>query len=186
MPNEALIHKRLKRVEPCCGYVLRRLDRATAAEDRQPGEEALLLGCEEVVGTTRLSRAQRLVPGTASRPPLEEIEALREPLEDLAWEKNAGVRCGELQREREPVERAAKSLTASVGSVRARSQKRSYRLGICQRLHWVLDLAADAQELAARHQDPEIRAGLDERGQFGRSIDYLLEVVEDQQELALG
>ena len=44
--------------------------------------------------------------------------------------------------------------------------------------------AADAQQLARRDEEPQVRARLDERRQLRRRIDHLLEVVDDEQKLA--
>jgi hypothetical protein len=47
--HEALVHQRLKRVEVGITDVLRGLQRAAAREDRQPGEQPLLLLSQQVV-----------------------------------------------------------------------------------------------------------------------------------------
>jgi hypothetical protein len=54
-----------------------------------------------------------------------------------------------------------------------------------ERLHRELDLAADAEPLSARRDDRQVRAGLDEVGERGRGTEDLLEVVEDEEHLAL-
>ena len=88
-------------------------------------------------------------------------------------------------REREVVE-----ARAELGDLVARLEPRALAeerdgLGLGERRHRVLDLALDAQELAARDEQREVGAGLDERGELGRRLDHLLEVVEQEQQLAL-
>jgi hypothetical protein len=58
-------------------------------------------------------------------------------------------------------------------------------LGIAKRKHRVVDFAPDAQQLATRHEQSQVRTPFDERGELRRGIDHLLEVVEEQQELPL-
>ena len=59
------------------------------------------------------------------------------------------------------------------------------RLRLGERRDRVLHLAAHAQQLTARDKHREVRAGLDERREFRRRLDDLLEVVEQDQQLAL-
>ena len=61
--------------------------------------------------------------------------------------------------------------------LRPRAEERD-RLGLGERRHRVLDLALDAQQLAARDEQREVRAGARERGELRRRVDHLLEVVE--------
>ena len=81
--------------------------------------------------------------------------------------------------------RAQSSAISSLGSSLERSQKRETASGLGERRHRVLDLALHAQELAARDEEGEVGAGLKERGELGRRLDHLLQVVEEEQHLAL-
>jgi hypothetical protein len=58
------------------------------------------------------------------------------------------------------------------------------RLRLRERKHWILDLAPNAQELTARDEQREVRAGLDERGELGRRLDHVLDLVQEQKQLA--
>ena len=59
------------------------------------------------------------------------------------------------------------------------------RLLIGERRHGVLDLAADPQPLPAGDKDAKIRATFHKGRQLGRSVDHMLEAVEQEQEIAL-
>ncbi len=59
------------------------------------------------------------------------------------------------------------------------------RLELRQRRHGILDFPPDAQQLAARHQETEVRAGLEQRRELRGGVHQLLEVVEQQEQLAL-
>ena len=169
-----------RRSATCLG----RLERAAAAEDGQAGERALLFRRRAGRGSTRSSRAASLarigVPAA-----LEQVEPLREALEDLRRGEDARARGGELERERQVVEAAAE-----LGDRLVRLEPRALaeeldRLGLGQRRDRVLDLAADAQQLAARDEQLQVRAALEQLAELGRRLDHLLEVVEQQQQLAL-
>ena len=71
-----------ERVEVGVADLLGRLERAAAGEDGQPREEPLLLGVEQVVRHSIVARSV-CWRGSASRPRREQVEALREPLEEL-------------------------------------------------------------------------------------------------------
>src|SRR5438874_12489648 len=98
VPEKALVHERLQRVEIGVRDPLGRLEGAAAAEDGKAGEQPLLVFREEVVAPID-RRAQRLLarPGVASC--LEQIEPLRKTLEDLGRGEDARAGRGQLERE---------------------------------------------------------------------------------------
>jgi hypothetical protein len=59
------------------------------------------------------------------------------------------------------------------------------RFGLGEGKHRVLDLSSHPKQLPARDEELEVGAGLDQRGERGRRLDHLLEIVEQKQELAL-
>ena len=87
--------------QTCLGGV----ERAAAAEDGEPGEEPLLVLVEQVVAP-RDRRAQRRVALVGVAAALEQVEPLRDPLEQLLGAEELDARGGELDREREAVEAA--------------------------------------------------------------------------------
>ena len=130
------------------------------------------------------SRAQRLLPRVGVAAALEQVEALREALEDLSRRERLGARGGELNGERQLVES-----DAELGDLLARLEagaltEQRHGLGRGERRHRVLDFALDAQELAARHEHVQIGTGAEQRRQLGRRLDHLLQVVEQQEQLA--
>ena len=75
MPDEALVHERLQRVELRACDVLSRSDRAPATKDGEAGEAALLFHVQEIVGP--LDRGpQRLLSRVRVATAAEEIEPL--------------------------------------------------------------------------------------------------------------
>ena len=129
--------------------------------------------------------AQRLLARFGVAAALEQVETLGKPLEDLSRGERLRPRGGELDGERKVVEPGAQgsNLVAWLG-LRAIAEQRD-RFGLGQWRHRVLDLALDAQQLTGRHEQREIRARAQERRKLGCCVDHLLEVVEQQQQLAL-
>ena len=82
---------------------------------------------------------------------LEQVESLREPVEDLRGSQDAGAGGGELESERHVVQPAAE-----LGDRLVRLEPRALaeqfdRLRRDERGHGVLDLAPDPEELSARN-----------------------------------
>ena len=184
--DEALVDERLERVEVRVADRLGRRERAAADEDREPREDPLLVVVQEVVRpgdrrTQRLLAADRRLGRRCSR-----SRRSPEALDELPRREHARSRGGELDRQRQVVEAAAELLDR-----RRRPQRRERaaeeldRVRLGERRHGVLDLAADAQQLAARHEQAQVRTRLDQPRELGRRVDHLLEVVEQQQQLAL-
>ena len=183
--DEALLDEGLERVQFGIDHLLRGLERAPAGEDGQAREQPLLGGVEQLVRPLD-RRAERPLARIGIPAALQEVEALREPLEDLRGRERFRTGRGELDRERHVVECPAERADGVVGPLEAgaREEQRD-GIGLVERLNRVLDLTAHAQALPARHEQPEVRARLDELRELRRRIDHLLEVVEDEEHLAL-
>ena len=80
--DEALVHQGMQRVEVGVRDRFCPLERAAAGEDGDAAEEALFLGREQVVAPVN-RRPQRLLARLCVSSPLEQVESLGEPLEDL-------------------------------------------------------------------------------------------------------
>jgi len=104
--NEALVDKGLKRVEVCLADRLRRLERAAACEDGKPREEPLLGGFEQLVRPLD-RRPERLLARIDSPACPEQVDALRETLEQLPGRDDPDARRSELERERQLLEACA-------------------------------------------------------------------------------
>ena len=155
--KETLFDKRLQGVEVGVSDFLCGFERAAAGEDGEGPKEALLLLGEEVVAPLD-RRSQRLLPGVCVAAALEQVEPLREPLQDLLGREHLRAGGRELDREREQVETAAE-----LGDLLARFElgalaEERDSLRFLQRWDLVLDLALHAQELAARAEEGEARA----------------------------
>ena len=142
----------------------------------------LFLGEQVVAPVDR--RAQRLLPRVGVAATLEQVEALREPLEDLSRRERLGARGRELDRERQLVEPDAELADLPGRFKTGALAEQRHGLGRGERRHSVLDFALDAQELAARHEHVQIGAGVEQRRKLGRRLDHLLQVVEQQEQLA--
>ena len=81
--------------------------------------------------------------------------------------------------------RRQSSPIVSFGSKPRASAEELDRLRLGQRRHRVLDLAPDPEQLAAGDEQPEVRAAPRAARELGRGLDDLLEVVEQEQQLAL-
>src|SRR4051794_1687399 len=106
--EQALFDQRLQRVEVGVADLHDGVQGATAGKDREGAEDALLFLAERVVAPVD-RRAQGLLPRVGVAATLEQIEALREALEDLP------------RRERLLVRAAASSTASGSSSRRAQS-----------------------------------------------------------------
>ncbi len=182
--EEALLDERLHGVEVGVRHLLRGRERAAAGEHREAGEQPLLVPVEEVVAPLD-RRAQRLLAGVCVATALQEIEAVREAIEDLRRRERLRAGSRELDGERQVVEPRTE-----LSDLLARSELRAHAeeldgLGLGERRHLVLDLTAHAQALATRDEQGKVGAALDERRELRRRLDHLLQVVEQQQQLPL-
>ncbi len=146
-PQKALVEERGECLEVGVADRFGCLERAAADEDREPGEELLLLASEQVERPLD-GRAQRLLArvGVAVAP--EQVEALGEPFEQLLRREEPRTSGGKLDCEWEPVQTPAELLDrrARLG-LRPLTEQRDAFLG-WQRRQLVGRLAADPQQLA--------------------------------------
>ena len=151
--------------------LLGRLERAAAARrPRAARRVAAPRRVEQVVATTRSSPAASAARGSASRPAREQVEPLPSRSRSCVGREQRRAGRGELERERQVVERAQSSSTALVwrevriDGPRARDEELDCRpLG--ERRHRVRLLARDAQPLAARDEHVEVRARREQVGE---------------------
>src|SRR5262249_15347674 len=130
-------------------------------------------------------RAQRPMARCRVASSAQQVEPLRQTLENLSRRERDGPSRGQLDRQGKAVEPPAE-----LGDRLVRNEARPLteeigRLALAERIHRIRDLAADLQELAARNEQTQVLTGLDERRELRRRVDHLLDVVEQQEELAL-
>ena len=182
--DEALLDKRLEEIHVRIGHVLRDVEREAPGEDGQPCEQALLLRRQEAVRPLD-RRPECLLARVGVPSPFEKVEPLTEALEDLARREHPRP-CGcELDGEREVVERATELVHRLVAVRPGPRREERNGLRVAEWQNRVLDLPPDAEQFPARHEQLQVEAGLDERGKPRCGVDHLLQVVEEQQELAL-
>ena len=128
---------------------------------------------------------QRLLARIRIATALEHVKPLRDSLEDLPGRQDAHPCGSKLDGERQIVERPAE-LAGDLVWLRFRTGIEEFdALAIREGQDWVMNFAPHAQEFAARDEEMEVGAALDERGEFRRRFDDLLDVVEQEQQLAL-
>ena len=212
--EKALLHERGDRLEDVARLVVTRVENgrrgvrpAAVHEHGEAGERALLV-CRQKVVAPRDRRPQGLVslvgiPCTAR----QEAERAVEPRADRVRREDAHARRCQLDRERQSLEsRADRGHRAGVvvgedevglhGSCaldeehdrvvleRSRGVHRC-RLTWCgQRHHLVRPLVRDVEGLAARGDDRHARGSREEGGDVRCRADDLLQIVEDEQDLA--
>ena len=182
--HEALVDKSLKRVEVGVRDRLSRLDGAAPCKNGKGGKEPLLLRAEQVVAPFD-RRPQSPLTCLSIAAALEQIETLRDPLQDLPRRQYRRARGSELERQRQVVEDSAECGDGCVGLDTRPLTEEVDRLRFGERQHAVLDFASDAQALPTRDEDAEIRARFEQRREVGSRFDDLLEVVEQEQHLAV-
>src|SRR3954453_22555000 len=83
VPHQTLVHERLKMVDIRAGDLLRRVDATTALEHGETREQLHVAFIKELAGP--LDRcAQRLLSWLATAIAAEQIEAVRQPRQDLS------------------------------------------------------------------------------------------------------
>ena len=129
---------------------------AAAGEDGERTEEPLLLGLEQVVRPLD-GRPERLLPRIRVPARLEQVEPLRQPLDELLRREHDGARGGQLERQRQVVQPRAE-LRDRVGvprpptERRARVRKSSTPSCVRERRDRVHVLALELEPLAARDE----------------------------------
>src|SRR5256884_9784650 len=124
--------------------------------------------------------AERLLAPVGIPSSLEQVEALRETLEDLGWRQNARSSRRQLHRERQVVETAAELGDRLVALESRAAAEEVDRVSLGERKDRVFDFSPDAQELTAGDDQSEIRTGFDQRGELWCCLDHLLEVVQQK------
>ena len=183
--DQALLDERLQRVEIGVSHAFGRLQRATAPEHGEPGEQSSLLVVEQIVAPgDRGAKGQLARVGVSSA--LEQVQPLGQALKNLRRGEHAGASGSQFQRKRQVVES-----TAELGDRLVRLEPRALaekldRLRLREGRDRILDLAVDPQQLPARDHQLQVGAVLEQRAELRRRLDDLLEVVEQQEEVALG
>ena len=183
--QQALLDERLQRVEVGVRDLLGRVERAAPDEDGERSEDALLLFGEEVVAPGD-RRPERLLPRLGVSAASQQVEAMRRGARGSALGESAFVRAAASSTASgRSSRRAQSSVISSEGSSRERSQKSAtasdeasggtaYSTSPCTRR---------SSRLVTR----SVRLGqaCDEPRELGRSLDHLLQVVEEKEHLAL-
>ncbi len=116
---------------------------------------------------------------------LEQVEPLRQPIQDLGRGERLDAGGGEFDGERERVE-AGTELGDLLGRLDLRPlAKQRDGFGLGKRWHRILDLSLHAQERAARDEERQVGTCGEEGRELGRRLDHLLQVVEQEEQLAL-
>ncbi|MBM2822290.1 MAG: hypothetical protein HW413_1036 [Thermoleophilia bacterium] len=177
--NEVLVEEGLKRVGVGARNVLGGLIGA-AGEDGESAEELLLVVREKVVAPFD-RRPQGLLPGIGIASGLEQVEPLRDPLEELLGGEELRPRGRQLDRERHAVQASAQLGDGlRCGELRTLAEERDGLL-VRELRHLVLPLPGYAKRLPAGNEEGELGASLKQRPERGRGIDDLLEVVEEKE-----
>ena len=184
--EKALVDERLHRFELCVRNGLGRGERAAAAEDRESTEKTLTVVVQQLVAPFDRRPERPLTLGQISCATGEERQAVLEPGEDFPGCEGLHPNCRQVEREREMVEPAADlgnrlvRLEAGLHGPRPRIEEGD-PLPLLQRRHRVLLLCGEAQPLAARHENIELRAGLEHLAECRTGLDQVLEVVEQKE-----
>jgi hypothetical protein len=174
----------------------RRVGIETAHEHRKAAERPLLGGVEQVVAPLNRGPHGPVPRGRDAWAAAEATEPRFEVREDLGRRHRADPRSSELNRERQPIkplaQRRDRGVRIGVGNEPHVSLSRSLdeqalRVLGSQGLQPPDGLAAHAERLTARRQDPQPAARAQQRRrQLRAGVDHVLAVVDDQQHVALG
>ena len=183
--EEALLDERLEGVEVGVGDLFGGLERAAAGEHRQRPEQPLLVLGEEVVRPLD-RRAQRLLARVGVAAALQQVEPLARAAPGSARVTSAFVA---RRRARRPAAgcRAARTARGSRRSARSGPARRTVRRPRARR-GAAPRTRPHRRRAAARATSPAARRfGQARRSaeSVGGGVDHLLEVVEQQQQLAL-
>ena len=188
--NQALVQQGLQPVRVGIAHALRGLVVAASCEDRERTKEPLLLWLQQVVRPLD-RRPQRLLPRIGVPARLQQVEALRQPLDELLRREDDGSGSGELERERQVVEPPAE-LGDGLRLLRRRVERPcagEEQLDSVLRLearHRIHVLALELEPLAAR--DDNRRPGdVPQLGNLRRDLGHeVLGVVQHQERLLPG
>ena len=189
------------------GHRLDRVERRAAGEDGERAEDVRGRLVEEAVAPVDRRAQRALALGKIRRAPREQRQALAEPLGRALGPEHAHSRRGELDREREPVERAAdpgdrvgvrigqlevgqlglRPLDVEPDCVAVRlGGGLDAELGNGEGRYAVLPLGHDPERRPAGGEDLERGHRLEQAGDVRERLRQVLEVVEDEQRRALG
>ena len=158
--EEALVDQRLHGVQIGLGDFLGSVQRAAASKHGQPGEQALLLFGEQVVAPCdRCSK--RCLAGLSVPSPLQQVQSLGEPLEDLGRREDARTGRRQFDGQGEVVERPGELGDRIVGRQLGSGTEQFDRLREGERRDRELHLPSHPKDLAGCDQKLEVGAGLD-------------------------
>ena len=154
--QQALVVQRFDLHEAGCEHILGVVDRAAGREQREPRKETAFVLVEQIV-RPRDRRSERRMAGVSIAWAAEQIEAGAHAIEQGLWRQRLGARCGEFDREWDPVETLAELLDGrgalEAGANRAgASEEQRHCLFECQRQQVELLLRLDPERLSAGHE----------------------------------
>ena len=188
--EEALVDERLERVGIGVAHDLGGLVVAAAGEDGEPPKEPLLFGIQEVVRPLDRS-PERLLAGIGVTARFEQVEPLRQSIDELLRREDDGSCGGELERQREVVQARAElchrfRLLHSGLHRPCAGQEELDAVFLLERRHRVHMLALELEPLAAR--DEQRRPGnVPQLGNPRRHVGHqVFGVVQHQERLLPG
>ena len=172
-------------------HVEHRLGGEAAAEEREPAEQPLFCEIEQpdapVDRRAHRPVAHRRIPRAAR----ERVETGVEQPQQLSGRERPKPRRGQLDRQRQPLEPVADLV--KLGAVGIDPCARGRRSGgeqpaggvPVQRVDVEDPFGAQPKQTPARHEHGQARSSIEQRGDLRCAVDEVLEVVEDEQELAV-
>ena len=204
-PEQAVVEERSERVEVGAADLAERLQRTGACENRQPLEQRLLRSGQQVVAPLD-RRPQRLMAnGQVAVSCGQELERTGDPRQDLRRREEVAPGRRELDRERDSVEQAADlgdGRRVRFGQLESRVDRsgtgHEHRHGVVllelvepeagagrlERRHGVDIFARKPQRSPARRHGAEPGRPGQQLRDRGRRLENVLEVVENEQEVA--
>ncbi len=128
-------------------------------------------------------RAERLLPRIDAPPRPQQVQAVREAVEKLCRREQSSTSSSELHGKRQLLEPRAElgrclvRLEIGLDSPGSGDKERR-RIGGLERRHRVRLLSGETEELAARHEQAEVRTGSTQPFEVVRCGDDVLEVVQ--------
>ena len=183
--KEALLDERLQRVEVGAGRPLPRRRACSRPRRRRGGRRAVSPRRRAGRTTTRSSPAASAGAGSASRPPLRRSSRCESRSRICAGERALVRAAASSTASGSESRRAHSSAISSDGSSCARSQKSATASGSAS--GGTANSTSPCTRRSSRlvHEQGEVGAAGEERRELRRRRDHLLEVVEEQEQLAL-
>src|SRR5262249_18843485 len=184
--HKALVYERLEGVDVGLTDSLRRLDRPGPVEDRKPSEKLPLALVEQVI-TPRDRGSQCLLAWIDTSRSGEQVQPLRQPLQQLRGREHAHPCCCQLEREWQIVQALTEFRhRVTVGEIwpggPGAGQKELGSVVRLERRDGIGLLAGKAKQLAARHDKLKSWAVRKEPAKPGRRLENVFEIVEQQQQ----